>query len=754
MHAKDPTGRRREETAATEGALCPRTPGPLHISTGGRELMNEPESREVEPDGDLYRTIFDLSPEAIVLIDSRGRFVAANGRLEDWLGYSPGEVIGKSLLSAPFIPRATKATIVRNFLRRMSGKDIPPYEVEFRTKSGDTRYGRIHATIARNADGRAFGDLVMISDVSELRAAEKSLVRRSKELGERVKELTCLHEISKLAIEPSLSLDQFLRRVVELLPPALQHPELAGARIRLGEREFRTERFEDTPWMLSADISSEGKAIGRVDLSYSKDGSDGVFLEEERALIETVAERIGHMVMRKRSERQLERSEAKTRALLNAPPDFMILTDREGRVVAANEGSATLLEVPLEDLVGAVIFDFFPDEMAERRRADAEKVLRTGEPVFSEDEVEGRFYHSRIYPISDERGDVVQMAAFSRDVTEEVRVRRRLAESRRKIEGLHDAARRLGRCDTRDEACRITIEAVRDVLGFPVCVAHMAVGDSLIVRSACSELPPGLELDETTPRDSAAMRAFRENRTVVCGNGPGSACTHCPDVFRSAVCVPVGDTGVFEVLSPEEDAFDEEDVRLLELLLGHTTEAVRGVAMREELEQQVVRDPLTGLFNRRYLKNITGQEVERARRYGHRIGFLMVDVDNFKEINDTLGHQVGDLVLRQVSRYLRAMVRATEFVVRYGGDEFLLVMPESGPDGESVILRLQRAFGPWSEELPTGDIPVRLSMGFDVWEPAEGRSVDEVIASADDLMYEDKKLHNSERSPVSADGEA
>jgi len=80
-------------------------------------------------------------------------------------------------------------------------------------------------------------------------------------------------------------------------------------------------------------------------------------------------------------------------------------------------------------------------------------------------------------------------------------------------------------------------------------------------------------------------------------------------------------------------------------------------------------------------------------------------------------------------------------------------MPESDGDGTSVIARLQRSFGQWSDELPTGEIPLRLSMGYDVWEPASGRPVDEVIASADDRMYEDKRLHAARRSAVSSEAE-
>jgi len=459
------------------------------------------------------------------------------------------------------------------------------------------------------------------------------LLLRSNELAARVKELTCLHEISKLAMDASLSLDEFLIGVVELLPQALQRSDRAGARITLDGKTFATGRFREKLPSLSSEVICEGEAIGRVEVCYARGGpEENQFIQKEHVFIETVAERVGHMVAR-------------------------------GRVAGT------------------------------------------------------------------------------------------LAESRRKIEGLHGAARRLAECDSRDQACRVTIDAARDVLGFPVCMAHMAIGDSLVVRSACSDLPPGVQPQEATPECSAAMRAHREGRTVLSVDGSTEAPASCPAIFRSSVCVPIEGAGVFEVLSPDENAFDDEDVKLLELLLGHTRGALRSIAMREELEQQAVRDPLTGLYNRRHLTSIVDQEVERARRYGHRIGFLMVDVDNFKEINDTLGHQLGDLVLRQVSRYLRAMVRATELVVRYGGDEFLVVMPESDGDGTSVIARLQRSFGQWSDELPTGEIPLRLSMGYDVWEPAGGRPVEEVIASADDRMYEDKRLHAAGRSVVSSEAE-
>ncbi len=126
-------------------------------------------------DEGIYKTIFEISPEAIVLIDHKGKFVAANGRILDWLGYDPDGLKGKSLLQAPFLPRQSKVTVVRNFMRRLAGRDIPPYELEFVTIAGEKRFGRVHAAVVRDETGIVRGDLVMISDVTDLKSAERKL---------------------------------------------------------------------------------------------------------------------------------------------------------------------------------------------------------------------------------------------------------------------------------------------------------------------------------------------------------------------------------------------------------------------------------------------------------------------------------------------------------------------------------------------------------------------------------------------------
>jgi diguanylate cyclase (GGDEF)-like protein len=197
---------------------------------------------------------------------------------------------------------------------------------------------------------------------------------------------------------------------------------------------------------------------------------------------------------------------------------------------------------------------------------------------------------------------------------------------------------------------------------------------------------------------------------------------------------------VFQVASTEENAFSTEDVRLLELLLGHTGEAVHRIRLQERLKEQALRDPLTGVYNRRYFNQVIEQEIPRSKRYDHPIGFLMIDVNHFKEINDRYGHQVGDEVLQEVAKLLEGQVRGSDVVVRYGGDEFLLLLIETNGETKSVKQRILEEVARQNETNPVFDFPVTFSIGIAHWKPDGPRTVSEVLNKADMLMYEEKRL--------------
>mgnify|MGYP000388476806 CR=1 FL=1 len=160
---------------------------------------------------------------------------------------------------------------------------------------------------------------------------------------------------------------------------------------------------------------------------------------------------------------------------------------------------------------------------------------------------------------------------------------------------------------------------------------------------------------------------------------------------------------------------------------------------RDEMKEKTLTDPLTGLYNRRYFDEFIDKEAERAKRYGHPVAFCMMDMNNFKEVNDRYSHMVGDEVLKEISKLLKDNIRESDILVRFGGDEFLLVMPETNGESTTVVERIDGKLKDWNENTELIDRPLGIAIGHSHWLPEEDRSVEEALKKADENMYEDKK---------------
>ena len=148
-------------------------------------------------------------------------------------------------------------------------------------------------------------------------------------------------------------------------------------------------------------------------------------------------------------------------------------------------------------------------------------------------------------------------------------------------------------------------------------------------------------------------------------------------------------------------------------------------------------DPLTGVLNRHALNEILKLEFSRSRRHGHYIAAILVDVDELKRVNDEHGHAAGDRLLKIVAGILQTSVRETDSVVRFGGDEFLIVMPET-QDGEDVVRdRILKQIEETNQRLEA-PFSISVSMGFSSWDPESSETVASFLARADRALYEDK----------------
>jgi diguanylate cyclase (GGDEF)-like protein len=156
---------------------------------------------------------------------------------------------------------------------------------------------------------------------------------------------------------------------------------------------------------------------------------------------------------------------------------------------------------------------------------------------------------------------------------------------------------------------------------------------------------------------------------------------------------------------------------------------------RELAEAMAVLDPLTDSFNRRYMETVVAKEVSRADRLDSSLVFVMIDVDNFKSVNTRFGHVVGDRVLRDVAEILKQSCRLSDTIVRYGGDEFLILLSGSTEvDADRVIARIQDRTEVWNKLGDVEGYKMGLSCGYARY--ARGARVNEMIEQADQQMYE------------------
>lgn len=197
--------------------------------------------------------------------------------------------------------------------------------------------------------------------------------------------------------------------------------------------------------------------------------------------------------------------------------------------------------------------------------------------------------------------------------------------------------------------------------------------------------------------------------------------------------------GAVTIYSRELAEYGEEHIRLLETISRIAADAIGKSLKHDEATTHAMTDPMTGLPNARSLQIQFDKEVARASRGGTNFQLLMLDLDGFKAVNDNFGHKAGDQMLREVGKVIREQLRDYDFLARYGGDEFVALIPETSP-GEVVDLcaRIEKAVCDF--KLPTGDnkfASVGVSLGASGY-PRDGETFDQMIVTADKVMYERK----------------
>jgi diguanylate cyclase (GGDEF)-like protein len=261
--------------------------------------------------------------------------------------------------------------------------------------------------------------------------------------------------------------------------------------------------------------------------------------------------------------------------------------------------------------------------------------------------------------------------------------------------------------------------------------------------------------DGFTPESCCALRTGRsrwrrpERSEVHCTHFAGKP----PERY---LCLPLtahGETfGIITVECPSQEVAILTELRETAFAsLGEMAAmAIAGLNLRQRLESQSIRDSMTGLFNRSFMEIALEREMTRANRQGKQVAVMMIDIDHFKQFNDTFGHAAGDVVLREVAECMRVGVRGEDIVCRFGGEEFVVIMPEIATRGALDRAELLRRM--------VGDLSLRfhgqplrqitISIGVAMF-PDNSDNPDELLRSADHAMYAAK--HKGRNRVVPAD---
>lgn len=517
-----------------------------------------------------------------------------------------------------------------------------------------------------------------------------------------------------------------------------------------------------------------GRAQGALALAFEQGPPGGRQLQ----FLEHLAAQCAHALGNLRAHAALHESEARFRATFNQAAVGIAQTGLDGRWLNVNDKLCEIVGRSRPELLALRFQDItHPDDLesdlehvgqllggARRTYALQKRYLRgDGEPVWVNltvslvrgEDGAPRYFIAVIEDITAVKATEAELVQARDELEQRVAERTAAlqaigAQLQRQVQELElrsEEARLLGKMGEMLQSC-VHLEEARQVVAryaarlFPgASGALYTFGASGTVLEMESWNGPSASFAVFSPTECWALR--RGRLFVREAGRPGPVCGHLPSGHgESTLCAPLlaqGEpVGLLHLSQPQ--AFGEAQERLARTVAETAALATVNLRLRETLQQQSIRDPLTGLFNRRHLEETFEREAHRARRYGHGIGVMMMDVDHFKRFNDTFGHEAGDALLRELARVLQAGVRGEDVVCRYGGEEFALLLP--GASREQTVARAEQL------RLSVRDMRVSsrgealdsVSASFGVATfPEHGEGLYDLLRTADAALYRAKQ---------------
>ena len=447
-------------------------------------------------------------------------------------------------------------------------------------------------------------------------------------------------------------------------------------------------------------------------------------------------------------QRQLTAASHYARSLLEASIDPLVTISTDGKIMDVNRATEQATGRPRETLIGSDFSDYFTEPA--KARSGYQLVFSqghvTGYPLalcHISGTVTDVLYNASIY--HDEAGQVAGVFAAARDITA-------LKHSQEELETTNREVVLLGQMNSLLQSCR-TVEESYPIIGatmeqlFPTASGRLFLlrpSGNLLEEAVCWG---GHCTEELTvpPADCWALRRGHIHE-IGFEESINPPCRFIDADSKPYMCIPLQAQGTaLGIIHLSIDAGRTDSARyqhyrqLASAAADNVSLALANLRLRESLHSLSIRDPLTGLYNRRFMEEALAREISRMTRSQKPLTVAMLDVDHFKHFNDAYGHEAGDTVLKEFALLLSGFRQGSDLACRYGGEEFLLILPELGAEHAFARLdKFRESVGHLSVMLHGKPLPgITVSIGAAIF-PGHGGSGGALLKAADDAMYRAK----------------
>lgn len=709
------------------------------------------------------QTLFNTLDDLLFIVSMDGTLQHVNPAVERRLGYTLDELRGMHVLNMHPPERHAEATAV--FAAMGEGTSVVCL-VPLRTRSGDCIPVETRGVIGIwNGEKVVFG---ISRDISERICAEQAL---------RASEQKFRNIVEQSSDGITLTDEQGIMREWN---PAMEHMTGLARTDVVGQPAwdilFRLlPREQQTPEVLAryqesvqqAVTTGQAPWVNRV-IDYEVQNPDGTrwYAQQQAFLISVGSSFLLCSIMRdsterKRAEEALRAREELYRAMFEKNRAVKLLIDPVTyTIVDANPAASEFYGYPLDVLrsMKSTDINMLPAEEVQTEMQRALTEQRT-HFLFQHRLASGSIRDVEVYSGPIEVGGQQLLFSIIHDITErklaETRLQRantrlaqgleQLRQHNREAMLLNQMGNLLQECRTMDEAYEVVAIIAETLFANQTGALYLRNTDNSVFEAVAhwGNMPAGETLFLLQ-----SCRSLQLGHTFVsCKASPEGWCQHITTTDQVAsLCTPLtarGETiGLLHLRNgpSQDDEVCEHWQHLAEMVARNIAMALINLALRERLLEQAIQDPLTGLHNRRYLDEALPHTLERAAYHQQTVGVIMLDVDHFKYFNDTYGHDAGDTLLRVLGAFLQAHTRDEDIACRYGGEEFLLVLPGASLDNTQQRAEQMR-IGIRALNVQHLGRPleaVTVSLGVAVF-PRHGTTASAIIKAADTALYQAKQ---------------